>query len=104
MEDNNNYELEEEIEEVESEDIDEEYEEDADTESEESEEMETTTSDTPLSRYVWSLLIPIVGLIVGANLLSSDDTNERTSGSISLVCAVIGTLLYYFLVYRKIVY
>ena len=46
------------------------------------------------SRYVWSFLLPIVGIILGAILLSKPEKDSRSSGTFCLIWAVISLVLF----------
>lgn len=59
-----------------------------------------TTKDadnTEASLFVWSVLIPLVGIIAGANRLARDDQR----GSTPLFAALIGSVLWLVLVARQ---
>ena len=51
------------------------------------------------SRYVWSCLIPVVGIILGSILLSKPDKNSRSSGTFCLIWSILGVLVAMFIWY-----
>ena len=63
----------------------------------ESEEEEETDKQSYAFQYVISFLIPLVGFILGAILLSKDDEDEKSAGKtviiLGIVSIVIGTII-----------
>ena len=55
--------------------------------------------ESHISRYVWSFLLPVVGIILGAILLSKPDKDSRSSGSFCLIWSVISLLIFGFSFY-----
>ena len=53
------------------------------------------SKDTPSHafQYIFSFLIPLIGFILGAILLSKDDENDRSVGKICIILGIISTIV-----------
>ena len=52
-------------------------------------------------RYIWAVLIPIIGIIEGAILLASDKKSQRDSGSVCIVTSLMSIGVYYLIIFKR---
>ena len=61
--------------------------------------VSTDQADTHVFRYAISLIVPLVGLILGAILLSKDDPEEKAAGKSCIILSLVSTAIVAFAVY-----
>ena len=54
---------------------------------------ETTEANGNLIAYIFSFIIPLVGFILGANLMSKDNENEKSQGIICIILGIISIII-----------
>jgi len=59
----------------------------------ESNNADTDRSESHAFQYIFSFLIPIIGFILGAILLSKDDEDDRSVGKVCIILGVISVLI-----------
>lgn len=53
----------------------------------------TTETNSNIIAYIFSFLIPLVGFILGANLMSKDNENEKSQGIICIILGIISIIV-----------
>ena len=66
---------------------------DDDDDDDEEEEEDSVASNRFTFHYIASFFIPLVGFIIGAILLSSDDSEKQSVGKACIILGVISTLI-----------
>ncbi len=54
---------------------------------------EDSSSRSNAFRYIASFLVPLIGYILGAILLSKDDSSERSAGTVCIILSLVSTLI-----------
>lgn len=56
-------------------------------------EYEDDSESSNMTAYVFSFIIPLVGFILGSNLMSKDDEDEKSQGVICIILGIVSMII-----------